>query len=89
MCFKGGHLDASSVYSRQLQSREAKFSATELEALALLATVEHFSYYLSGREFVAYTDYVALRHLMDKTPCTNKLHRWKESSTITYLIYYY
>ncbi len=68
----------AAFYSRQLQSREAKFSATELEALALLATVEHLSYYLSGREFVAYTDHVALTHLMDKTPHTNKLHRWKE-----------
>ncbi len=68
----------AAFYSRQLQSREAKLSATELEALALLATVEHFSYYLSGREFVAYTDHVALTHLMDKIPHTNKLHRWKE-----------
>ncbi len=69
----------TAFYSRQLQKRETKFSATELEALALLATVEHFSYYLRVREFVAYTEYhIALTHLMDKTPISNKLHRWKE-----------
>ncbi len=34
----------TAFYSRQLQNRETKFSATELEALALLVTVEHFSY---------------------------------------------
>ncbi len=69
----------TAFYSRQLQSREIKDSATELEALALLlTTIEHFSYYLSGREFVAYTDHIALTHILDKTPNSNKLHRWKE-----------
>ncbi len=56
----------TAFYSRQLQSRESKYSATELEALALLTTIEHFSYYLSGREFVAYTDHIALTHILDK-----------------------
>ncbi len=66
----------TAFYSRQLQSREIKDLATELEALALLTTIEYFSYYLSGRDFVAYTATILLsptywtRHRI-QTNCTD------------------
>ncbi len=65
-----------SFYSRQLQPRETRYS-TEIEALALVSTVEHFAYYLRGIEFIAYTDHEALVHLFDSTKLNNWLWRWK------------
>ncbi len=66
-----------SFFSRQLLSREQKFSATELEALALLETIEHFKLYLAGRDFVAFTDHQALSGVLDGVPPSSKLARWK------------
>ncbi len=40
-----------SFFSRQLLPREQKFAATELEALALLETLEHFKLYLAKKRF--------------------------------------
>ncbi len=59
-----------SSFSRKLIPRERKFSATELEALALLETVEHFSLYL-------FTDHQALSGILDGIPSSSKLTRWK------------
>jgi len=47
-----GKWEATAFYSRQLRGAEKRYSATELEALALVCTVEHFAYYLYGREFM-------------------------------------
>ncbi len=66
-----------SFFSRQLLPREQKFSATELEALALLETIEHFKLYLAGRDFVAFTDHQALSGVLDGVPPSSKLARWK------------
>ncbi len=64
-------------FSRRLLPRETKFSATELEALALLETVEHFKMYLAGHDFVAYTDHQALLGVLEGVPSSTKLTRWK------------
>ncbi len=64
-------------YSRKLLDRETKFSATELEDLALLETVEFFKMYLSGFHFRAYTDHQALVGVLDGVPSSAKLTRWK------------
>ncbi len=66
-----------SFFSRQLLPREQKFAATELEALALLETVEHFKLYLAGRDFAAYTDHQALLGILEGVPSSAKLTRWK------------
>ena len=39
----------AAYYSRQLRGAEHRYSATELEALALVETIQHFGYYLYGR----------------------------------------
>ena len=54
-------------YSRQTKNAERSYSATELEALALLCTIEHFSHYLFGKHFIIYTDHKALLSLMNCT----------------------
>ena len=58
-----GKWEAVAFYSRQLQNAEQRYSATELEALALVSTIRHFSYYLYGRSFQAFTDHKLLLQL--------------------------
>ena len=36
-------------HARQLRSAELNYSATKLEALAVISTVEHFAHYLFGK----------------------------------------
>ena len=62
-------------YSRQTKNAERFYSATELEALALLCTIEHFSHYLFGKHFVIYTDHKALLLLMNSIHLNRRLHR--------------
>ena len=53
------------LYSRQLQPREQCYSATEIQALAVLSTIEHFAYFLVGKKFKVVTDHKALVRLFD------------------------
>lgn len=69
-------------YSRQLVDRESKYSATELEALALLSTVEHFKFYLCGVSFKVFTDHQALKSIFEGVPPNNRLHRWKDKLSL-------
>ena len=52
-----GIREAAAFFSRQTKGLERRYSATELEALALVEMVKHFAYYLYGKTFVAYTDH--------------------------------
>ena len=56
--------EAAAFFSRQLQGAEQRYSTTELEALALVCTLQHFAYYFYGRKFIAYTDHKPLEQLM-------------------------
>ena len=51
---RGDEWQAAVFFSRETRGPDRRYSATELEALALVKTVRHFAYYLYGREFVAY-----------------------------------
>ena len=51
-----GEWEAAAFYSRQTRGPEQRYSATELEALALVEMVRYFRYYLYGKQFTAYTD---------------------------------
>ena len=61
-------------YSRQTKNTERSYSATELVALALLCTIEHFSLYLFGKHFIIYTDHKALLSLMNSVHLNRRLH---------------
>ena len=37
------------LHARQLRGAELNYSATKLEALAVITTVEHFAHYLFGK----------------------------------------
>ena len=47
-------------FSRQLKGAEVRYSATELEGLALYASIQYFAHFLYGRHFTIYTDHKAL-----------------------------
>ena len=46
--------------SRFLNNLESRYSTNELELLAVVWSLEHFKYYLYGREFILQTDHQAL-----------------------------
>ena len=59
-----GAWEAAAFFSRQLRGVEQRYSATELEALALVETIRHFAYYLYGNCFTCYTDHKPLCQLL-------------------------
>ena len=63
-------------FSRQLQGAQARYSATELEALAIIRSVFFFAHYLHGRQFVIITDHKALTSWMSSTRLNRRLQGW-------------
>ncbi len=64
-------------YSRQLIPRERNYEILDLEALALLSTVTHCHYNLSGLYFKAFTDHSPLVNIINGQPPPAKLTRWR------------
>ena len=62
-------------FARQLQGAESRYSATELEALAVIASIEHFSHYLYDRQFMVYTDHKGLCALSSSKFLNRRLQR--------------
>ncbi len=52
-------------------------NGTLMIASALLATVHHFHYYLSGVYFKAFTDHKPLINILDGQPPSARFLRWK------------
>ena len=50
-------------YSRKLQPREQRYSATELERLAVVDSGDHFAVYLIGTDFTIEMNHKALEFL--------------------------
>ena len=67
--------EVAAFYSRQTWGAEQCYSTTKLEVLALVATMQHFAYYLYGRVFVADTDHKLLCQLMSSDRLNSRLHR--------------
>ena len=65
----------AAYFSRQLRGAEHRYSATELEALALTETIRHFAYHLYGRPFQAFTDHKPLEHLTQSPRLNPRLAR--------------
>ena len=72
---RGDAWEAAAFFSRQLHGAEQRYSATEFEALVLVASVEHFSYYLYGTPFVVFTDHKPLEHLLTSERLNPRLRR--------------
>lgn len=62
--------------SRKLSSAETRYGITELEALAIIYTVNKFRYFLLGRKFQIMTDHCALCALNTKKLKNRRIERW-------------
>ena len=63
-------------FSRKLKPRERRYSATELEGLAVVNSVQHFDVYLVTHPFVVVTDHRALIFLNTTRHANGRLARW-------------
>ena len=63
-------------FSKKLLPRERKYSASELEGLAVVAAVLHFEAYLITHPFTVVTDHRALTFLHTAHHQNNRLARW-------------
>ena len=76
-------------FSRKLQPRERRYSATELEGLAIVAAVTHFDTYLITHPFVIETDHRALTFINTADHCNGRIARWAmKLQPYTYTIRY-
>ena len=64
--------------SRALHCHERNNCATRLEMLALVDFIDHFRYYLLGRNFLVRTDHHALKWLMSFKQPEGQVARWLE-----------
>ena len=63
-------------YSKQLQGAQHRYSATELEGLAVFKAVHFFAHYLFGCKFVVVTDHKALVRFLHSRVLNRRLHGW-------------
>jgi len=73
---RDGEWMPAAFFSRQTREPETRYSASELEALAVVAVVKHFSSYLYGRDFVVYTDHKPLCALLTSDHLNGRLKRF-------------
>ena len=63
-------------YSKQLQGAQHRYSATELEGLAVFKSINFFAHFLWGKHFEVITDHSALVQLLKSKTLNNRLHGW-------------
>ena len=63
-------------FSRQLRDPETRYSATEIECLAVVEAIHHFEIFLDGQRFKVQTDHRALEHLFTAKLLNRRLSRW-------------
>ena len=63
-------------FSKQLQGAQSRYSATELEALAVFKSINFFAHYLWGTRFEVVTDHRALVYLMSSKKLNKRLTGW-------------
>jgi len=68
--------------SKSLSSAEKNWSATELEAWAVVWAIGKFYHFLAGAHFEVFTDHQALQWFFKKSPMRDnkpRVTRWMES----------
>ena len=73
---RGGKTLPVAFFSKQLQGAERRYSATELEALAVFRSVNFFAHYLYGREFTVYTDHQVMVVMRTGRAMNRRVHGW-------------
>lgn len=71
-----GNLHPVAYHSRSLRPYEKNYSASELECLAIIDSVDKFHCYLHGTKFTIFTDHAALEWLKSIKHLTGRLFRW-------------
>ena len=66
----------AAFYSRQTRGPERRYSTSELEALAVVEAVKHFSPYLYGQKFVVFMDHKPLCSLLTSDHLNGRLKRF-------------
>ena len=66
-------------FSRMLNKAEQKYGATELELMAIVMAIRHFSKFLYGCRFTVRTDNIACVSLMQKPNLSPRMARWAMS----------
>lgn len=62
--------------SRTLRGAEKNYSATHLEAFAVMFGVNYFRHYLAGKRFILRTDHSALKFIFNNMSPSPKIQRW-------------
>ena len=73
---RGNNKQTVAFFSKQLHGAQKKYSAQELEGLALYQAIQHFSFYLYGSEFSVITDHCGLEKMMSRPQENNRILRW-------------
>ena len=75
VCRDGDELPVG-YFSRKLKPTERKYSATELECLAVVQAIDYFAAHLIGRPFIVETDHKALQYLQRSRHLNGRLTHW-------------
>ena len=73
---RGGESRPAAYYSRQLQGAQKRYSATELEGLAIFKSINNYAHYLFGRHFTVVTDHKALVSFLSSKRLNRRLQGW-------------
>ena len=74
-----GHSHPVAYASRTLSKSETNYSATELEALAVVWALRHFRAYLLGHKCIIYTDHAPLKASLTAKYSSGRRARWSET----------
>ena len=72
---EGGNLHPVGYASRALSPSEMHYGITDLETLAVVWAISHFSHYLYGNRVVVYTDHTAIKSVLEAANPSGK-HAW-------------
>ena len=76
-------------WSRRTIDAETRYSAVELEVLAVLEALEHFRHYLEGTDVTVITDCAAIRWIRSNKDTSSRLFRWTlRLSTFTFTVHH-
>ncbi len=63
----------AAIRQQQLRGAEGRYSAQELEGLALFEAIRHFSFYLYSGHFTMVTDHKGLTNMMSRPQQNRRL----------------
>ena len=74
-----GKIHPIAYFSRKLRGPELRYTVSEWECLAIVASIKHFHYYVYGRHFTVVTDHAPLRTVFEGGSKNARINRWAAS----------